>query len=303
MTTAVKCSEELSVKNLQELFPPLEKFDLHVLFPLFDRLIVRFIECVSRIGSQSHSMRFCCGSNLIVTDVCHKGNKGAIFSVSGNIIEMQPDFVALPHQQNRKCFRNVKFLCTNKKILNGFIDMIKGFILRQNLYVLRAEIASELDTATGYGYCAVEKVFYENLNQEQWMPEMTAGLTPELVLMVMFEYCNAFFPQDWQPILEVMYEAQQEHRFLSLLGLQRQEDGKIVSPIFDHAIRYLLDNGMIYVAYMAPKPIKPEYGETRLRVSNIPEPHYTSEKRHHDLIWTPCYNLGRRLTELFGSEK
>ncbi|GEM_PF-5840782 len=312
MTTATQAQEvQLGIHDLKELFPELTHYGLDTLAPLFDRLLTRFIDFVQRLGNQEHSMRFFCGSFHTISDVVsHPKDISSwhLFVVNGKIVELSCGDIDLPMRKNQDDYPNgyysIRIKSSHPDASKWLFEMIKGFMVRQNLYVLRAEINAEIpDVPQAFPGGQEQEDFYRNVGTEQWVPNMAGGLTPELVLMTMFEYCDAFFPRDWQPLLEEIFAAQQEHRFLSLLGLHRGKDGRIVSDIFDAAIRYLLDNEFIWVRYMQPKSVRPEYGKTRLRIQGN---HKTSEqaellKRHHDLIWSPCYNLGRRLNEKFGS--
>ncbi len=312
MPTATQTKEvRLGIHDLKELFPELVPYGLDTLAPLFDRLLTRFIDFVQRLGNQEHSMKFFCGSHYTISDVIShpKDTNGwYLFVVSGKIVELTCGRINLPLRKNQEDYphgyHDVHIKSSSSDASKWLLEMIKGYMVRQNLYVLREEINLEIpDVPQAFPGGREQKDFYRNVGTEMWVPNMAGGLTPELVLMTMFEYCDVFFPRDWQPLLEEIFAAQQEHRFLSLLGLERHENGKIISPIFDAAIRYLLDNEFIWVKYMPKKPVRPEYGKTRLRTQGN---HKTSEqaellKRHHDLIWTPCYHLGQLLKEKFGT--
>lgn len=318
MTATTEIQEvRFGVHDLKELFPELTQYQFSTLAPLFDRLMTRFIECVTRLGSQRHSMQFLCNSSCTVTDIVpYPTGNGFIFVVNAKIVELTSGSVPLPLRKGSDLypqgFHDVRLKSNNQNVSEAFFEMIKGFMRYQNLYVFRVEINAEIPNMPQvFPGGKEQKDFYRTVDSEYWVPNMTGGLTPEVVLITLFEYCDAFFPKDWQPILEEIFAAQQEHRFLSLLGLRREEDGKIISPIFDAAIQYLLDHHLIYVknaehevhTERRKSPIHPIYGETRLRVSTIPEAFKEIGKRHHDLIWKPCYNLGRRFTEMFGKKE
>lgn len=301
---------QLGVDDLKELFPELAQYTFNTLVPLFDRLLTGFIDLVEQLGTQNHSMQFCCGSNLTITDtLSFPGFEeiGEFFVVNGSIVRMTRNMTAMFRTQDYGIYSpggisKITLSGSDEKINRAFLEMINGFMSRQNLYKLRAKIADEVTAAHLRYYHDEQARFYNNVGDEYWVPNMAGGLTPEVVLMTMFKYCDALFPRDWQDIWEEIYAQQRDHKFLTLLGLHRCGDTRLASDIFDKAIQYLLDHQFIYVNHMPPKPVKPKYGETCLRIQGNHKSTTVRdiEKRHHDMIWTPCYKLGCLLTEKFG---
>ncbi len=295
------------IADLRQMFPQFGHLGLDVLNLLFDRLIRDFsvlvpIDPIKRIQEHDFTPR-------LVLEITDKAllPQGNVFIYNGRIIEARYGIEHIPPFKGEGEYRDgitgVSVIChSDERLAQSFVKGLQSYISSQNLYDLRKTIGESIDPARFFSQEQAD--FYLKVDNEGWVSEMCGGITPRLILLMVFSDCEVLYPEDWQYILEEFYAMQAEHPFFTVLGLERQENGIIVSPVFYSVIQNLLDTGVIYVkdyeSQLACGQVLPVHGETSLRIYN--HLHVTEEpgyKKHCNRLRSPCRILRQKIEENF----